>query len=68
MAAFALAAAVQAGALLLAGGRGLLRAARRPGPAGPPPRLGVELVFKILQIIGALVLGSIKTKFCKKIC
>ena len=28
-----------------------------------------KLIFKnILQIFGGLVLGSIKTKFCKKIC
>ena len=37
---------------------------RRRFPAGLPARLG----SKILQIFGGLVLGCIKTKFCKKIC
>ena len=31
-------------------------------------RVRVSKIGKILQIFGRLVLGCIKTKFCKKIC
>ena len=43
-------------------------------PAGAAARLGLAKIArssffcKILQIFGGLVLGCIKTKFCKKIC
>ena len=44
-----------------------------PVEARPPRSLGVRVskigkISKILQIFGGLVLGCIKTKFCKKIC
>ena len=46
------------------------RAAQRPNSM---PFLGVRVskigkISKILQFFGGLVLGCIKTKFCKKIC
>ena len=53
------------------------RAPARPGrargtcsrpPAGHLGRGGGSKIGKILQIFGGLVLGCIKTKFCKKIC
>ena len=40
-------------------------------PAVPPRGVRVSKIgkfCKILQIFGGLVLGCIKTKFCKKIC
>ena len=55
-----------------------LAAGAEPAPrAGPRSRLGLGLgvirvrvskISRILQIFGRLVLGCIKTKFCKKIC
>ena len=47
-----------------------------PGPLLSPaglslsllPRVRASKISKLLQIFGGLVLGCIKTKFCKKIC
>ena len=42
--------------------------ARRVGLRGADLQVRVSKIGKFLQIFGGLVLGCIKTKFCKKIC
>ena len=39
-----------------------------PGAGKRGGKIGKIIISKFLQIFGGLVLGCIKTKFCKKIC